>query len=223
MMNWRYSYAMREDSNKKLYLYYNSKDVLYYNFGLNKIDTFTTPQGIQMVVDSVDNVSLFNNEKRMRFFLSSEYGNCEQWIEGIGSINGLTDVGFCGIADAGSKLICFTENDTLKYHDSGYNSCYFKIVGIYEIKNKVNSIFIIPNPANELLIISYTLLENTKVVMSIYDITGRKLDIIENGVLRMEKGEHRINYDVGKLNDGIYFCRIQVGNEKLTKKIVIVH
>lgn len=114
-----YPLAAREDTaNKQVFFYYGNSEYLVYDFSLNSGDNFTTEIngcGFQMTVDSVDTVTLLNGESRKRMYLSN-FNFQETWIEGVGSLYGLTYVGinFCG-ADIYPELICFTENDTLKF------------------------------------------------------------------------------------------------------------
>jgi hypothetical protein len=78
-----------------------------------------------------------------------------------------------------------------------------------------------PNPANLLLVVRYSLLEKSKVNLSFYDLSGRKVIMLSDEDKR--KGDYKIEIDAEKLNNGVYFCRIVAGNEAVTRKIVIVH
>ena len=95
--------------------------------------------------------------------------------------------------------------------------------GVNELRNENGelSINVSPNPVNSLLVVSYSLLEKSNVNMKIYDVTGREVERIENGELRMEKGEHSIKYDVSHLKSGVYFVRLMseegVGVAKLIR------
>ena len=100
-----------------------------------------------------------------------------------------------------------------------------EITGVNELRNGNGElrIKVYPNPANSLLVVSYSLLEKTKIDISICDVTGRKVDIIENGELRIEnEGEHTINFNTEGLKSGVYFVRLisndGVGVTKFVKK-----
>jgi hypothetical protein len=215
MNGWVYQNAMREDTIGKVYFYYESNDVLYYDFTLNKNDTATILGNDKVVIDSIDTVTLLDNEKRKQLFISSIWGNlCEdQWIEGIGSLDGLTDVGFCDIDD-GSFLLCFIENDTLKFHENGYSStCYYTAVGIKEIKNSGNLISISPNPASsEIQVISN---QSSVVGIDVYNMLGEKVytsPITDN--------RSPITVNIASLPSGMYFAEIKTEKGATVRKFV---
>jgi len=82
-----------------------------------------------------------------------------------------------------------------------------------------------PNPFNPFTIISFSILEDTKVNLKVYNIKGQ----VVNTLLKkyIESGEHKITWD-GKDNNnkpvasGIYFYKISVGNEKKDKKMLLL-
>ena len=63
-----------------------------------------------------------------------------------------------------------------------------------------------PNPANSLIVVSYSLLEQNSVNIILYDITGRKVADIINEIQTM--GEHSIKYNIANLKSGIYIIKI---------------
>src|SRR5207244_1851432 len=132
MSYWLYAGAMREDLSKKIFFITSINEYLYYDFGLNKNDTFRTSLDgclVEMIADSVDSVMLLNGEYRKRIFF--QWG--DTWIDGIGSMNGVAQVAFdrC-TTDAYAGLNCFTEDQVLKYKNPIYPSCYFRTTGIKE-------------------------------------------------------------------------------------------
>lgn len=150
--------ALREDSTGKIFRYNQGKEQLIYNFNLAKNDTFKTEVDyecpIQLVVDSIDMITLLNGEKRKRIIFNINAYEEEEWIEGIGSLNGLLNVGykFCS-ADLSYELNCFEENDTLKYHNQIYPTCTFYDMGISQAYGQ-NSLTIHPNPTSDELYIN---------------------------------------------------------------------
>lgn len=84
-----------------------------------------------------------------------------------------------------------------------------------------------PNPfrAGNATTIKYSIPEQSdQVVLKIFDVTGRKIRTLVNGL--KTKGEHYTNWD-GRNDEGapvasgIYFCRLIMGNRSLTKKMVV--
>lgn len=202
-----YPIAAREDTLTKQIFFYENGEYLAYDFSLNQGDTFTTSMNgcnLQMIVDSVDTVSLLNGELRKRIYLSN-FGQ-EIWIEGVGSLFGLTYVGAgtCTI-DIYPQLICFKEDDTLKYQDPNFTNCFYNTLGIQELESK-NNFKVIPNPFTETstLIFENRISEND--VLKIFNLQGK---VIEE-YLNINGNE--ISIDREKMQSGIYFFRLM--NEK---------
>ncbi len=84
----------------------------------------------------------------------------------------------------------------------------------------VESISLFPNPASSNVQLTYYLTDSRKVEISIYDLTGKKVKQIGHKVHYPGKHELMINMD--ELKEGIYFCRVKIGNEMVTKKIIKV-
>jgi hypothetical protein len=68
-----------------------------------------------------------------------------------------------------------------------------------------------PNPFNPETIISYSIIKSDRVTLKIYDILGKEeeclVDEFQNG------GSYRVNFKAKNLSSGIYFYKLQVGNE----------
>lgn len=188
---WNYFGAMRQDSDKKVYYHSGMNENLLYDFELNKNDTINLnihSIPIQLVVDSVDTVVLLNGEKRRRL-LFDLYN--EQWIEGIGSMFGLTNVAYyLYMYDASADLNCFKENDTLKYHNINYPTCNFSSgIGISETTS-LKLFSINPNPFTVSTTLSFSNPNHEECAIKIYDMTGqlvRKISHVTNDKLIIEK------------------------------------
>ena len=82
---------------------------------------------------------------------------------------------------------------------------------------------IYPQPASDQLQISYTLNEDSDVVISIYDQLGRE---VKNVLSEHQKsGLHKIELSVGSQDQvsipGLYFCKIVVNGETYLRKMII--
>ncbi len=71
--------------------------------------------------------------------------------------------------------------------------------------NEVN-LFAYPNPSSGQTIIKYTLNESGKVALSLYDVSGKQMTIIESGY--KEKGVYEKEYDMMAFPKGIYFINL---------------
>ena len=78
-----------------------------------------------------------------------------------------------------------------------------------------------PNPSLGNVVIKYGLNQSSDISLSLYDITGRLLKNIYSGI--QEQGSHEFTLSKeDELADGIYFICLETGNNKVTKKLVIV-
>jgi hypothetical protein len=125
-INWISYGFMREDSFKRVYaldvprVNYTSNEELIYDFNLEKDDSINSYDVRYLHVDSVSHIYIANKSYKVIYL---PYNT--KWIEGIGSLggilHGLNDIGFVGQANS---LVCFSENDSLIYHNNNYNFCF---------------------------------------------------------------------------------------------------
>ncbi|MGH2574269.1 MAG: T9SS type A sorting domain-containing protein, partial [Ignavibacteria bacterium] len=102
-------------------------------------------------------------------------------------------------------------------------SCLF-IGGIKKINNELPQVFKLyqnyPNPFNPKTIINFQLPMFNYVKLIIYDALGREVKTLVNEELR--PGTYEVDWDAGKYPSGVYFYRIEAGDYKETKKMVLV-
>ena len=82
-----------------------------------------------------------------------------------------------------------------------------------------------PNPFNPTTTISFSLLEKTHAVLSIYDVAGRLVTTLVDDEL--DEGLQEGTWDGKDANgsavgSGVYFCRLTAGNKTLTKKMILL-
>ncbi len=77
-----------------------------------------------------------------------------------------------------------------------------------------------PNPFNPSTNISYTLKNNGKVRLSVYDLLGREVAVLVNGV--QTAGSHKATFSGEGLGSGMYFYKLQTGNDVISKKMVLL-
>lgn len=76
-----------------------------------------------------------------------------------------------------------------------------------------------PNPFNSGTTIVYQVMRNSQVTLQLYDYTGRFIATIYQN--RVNTGVHEFHYEGGgNLSSGIYFLKMQCGNETQIRKIV---
>ncbi len=77
-----------------------------------------------------------------------------------------------------------------------------------------------PNPFNPTTEIRFSLPEESKVVLEIYNLTGAKVATLVNG--RMSAGFHSVNFDAGQLPSGVYLYKIKANGFSSTKKMSLL-
>jgi len=86
-----------------------------------------------------------------------------------------------------------------------------------DITSNVN-LLIFPNPVENYSVISFNLHKSQYITLKVYDILGREiLNLIDE---ELNTGTYRYGTK-GVENPGIYFVRLTVGNQQITKKIII--
>ena len=77
-----------------------------------------------------------------------------------------------------------------------------------------------PNPFNPSTTIRYDVPVQDVVRLVVYDILGREVSIVENGV--HAAGRYSSNFNAEKISSGVYFYRLTVGNRTALKKMIVV-
>ena len=78
-----------------------------------------------------------------------------------------------------------------------------------------------PNPFNPTTRIPYSLSHSARVLLTVYDISGREVSRLVDGA--QEAGEHVAVFDAGYLASGVYLVRLEVDNRLVgLKKAVLV-
>jgi len=77
-----------------------------------------------------------------------------------------------------------------------------------------------PNPMREQATLEYTLPEATDVRITVYDVLGRQVALLEDG--RKEAGRHSVAFNGTTLSSGLYFGRLKTGDQTHTQKITVV-
>jgi photosystem II stability/assembly factor-like uncharacterized protein len=97
-------------------------------------------------------------------------------------------------------------------------------VFIQKLTNEIPSGFILhqnyPNPFNNSTVIMLDVPVRTKTEINIYDILGRKVEILCNEEL--ETGKYKFIWNSGNLSSGIYFCKMTAGKFSDVKRMVLL-
>jgi hypothetical protein len=77
-----------------------------------------------------------------------------------------------------------------------------------------------PNPFNPSTTIEFDLAENTNAQLSIYDLTGKEIEILVNE--NLNRGSYRVNYNAFHLSSGVYYYKLTTHDFVETKKLVLL-
>jgi len=76
-----------------------------------------------------------------------------------------------------------------------------------------------PNPAKQSTVIKYTIPVKSNVNISLFDMQGRVIKSMVNGII--EAGSYTYTLNLGNLTDGIYFYKMQTDDFSATKRLIV--
>ena len=76
------------------------------------------------------------------------------------------------------------------------------------------------NPFNPSTTIEFALPKSSDVKIVVYDISGRKVDVLVNE--KLQAGSYRVDFNGSKLSSGVYFYKLMTDEFTQTKKMVLV-
>ncbi|MGF1671287.1 MAG: T9SS type A sorting domain-containing protein, partial [Balneolaceae bacterium] len=77
-----------------------------------------------------------------------------------------------------------------------------------------------PNPFNPSTVIRFQLPESQNVTLKVYDITGRLVTTLVDGV--RSAGTNEIRFDASNLSSGVYLYRLQSNSVSLTRSLTLI-
>ncbi len=114
-----------------------------------------------------------------------------------------------------------------------YGSPYDNLDGIYiddftislttglpqsETEKASDALNVFPNPFSNNTTIEYLLEHDATVYLNIFDYLGKEVEVIVNK--NQAKGKHQLNWNTEDLATGIYYCRLNAGNQLMSVKMV---
>lgn len=81
----------------------------------------------------------------------------------------------------------------------------------------------VPNPFTDVTIFSYRLKKTANIKLSVYDILGNELLVLEHGKLPAGKYEHIFDNGIHRLSPGTYFFSLTDLEQSIRRKMVITH
>jgi hypothetical protein len=77
-----------------------------------------------------------------------------------------------------------------------------------------------PNPFNPGTVIRYFVPQTGSVSLAVFNMTGQQVAILVNEV--KHAGTYEVNYNATGLSTGVYMCRLIVGRQILSNKIMVL-
>jgi hypothetical protein len=77
-----------------------------------------------------------------------------------------------------------------------------------------------PNPFNPTTSIKLTVPQTARATLKIFDITGRAVETLHEGIL--SAGAHNFTFNAANLPTGIYFVNVQSGTYTATQKLLLL-
>ena len=77
-----------------------------------------------------------------------------------------------------------------------------------------------PNPFNPATNISYSLPQRMNIELAVYNVLGRKVATLYDGV--QGAGQHNVVFNARHLASGMYIYRLKAGNKVITKKLTLI-
>lgn len=183
MTEWELYGFIRQEENKYYLRNLIGEEGLAYDFSVNMGDTIeiNNPFGalpVEAIVTNIDSVYVEPaNEfrKRITLFEYQYYNVEESWIEGIGSIAGLTVSGMNLTPLTGGHeftLLCYYEDEVILYKTSEYELCFYPIVRIPEERVNEVIISVFPNPVYDISHLMIQNPENKNCTIAVYNLYG---------------------------------------------------
>lgn len=125
-----------------------------------------------------------------------------------------------------SKVQCLAESSEYLYAGTGGCAVWrsYNATGIGEQSSDPQFNFTLsvsPNPIiGGLASAAFSLPARQQITLTIYDITGRQVLIISEGI--MSEGANQVGFDASSLSTGVYFARLATEGNSATARMVIV-
>jgi hypothetical protein len=219
--------GIREEPSGQRVFFFDQNETgegLLYDFSLQPGDTVAVQsnmasKGFQLTfhVDSIDRVTDESGFSRKRLLLSYGSKNFgEEWIEGIGSMQGLISPGnFFYMADFNWESLCTKLDGNVVYYNPLFDTCAIEYLGITENKTDTPGIYFGPNPVTDVSVLQIISDKNDSYTLEIYNLLGV--------TMRKESfGSNKYLINNREFLPGIYFFKLIDPNLKFeTGKFIV--
>jgi uncharacterized delta-60 repeat protein len=101
---------------------------------------------------------------------------------------------------------------------------YSQVVAVTPVSNLIPGQYELcqnyPNPFNPSTTIKYSIPSESKVKISVYDLLGKEISNLVDEILKA--GEYEVIFDASAYASGIYFYKLDAGNTKEIRKMILI-
>jgi CubicO group peptidase (beta-lactamase class C family) len=158
-------------------------------------------------------------------YTREDFGDRLVWGHNGGSIGGYAaQFYFCKEENSGVVLTTNSEQYLDELVEYMFDCADSLTTHIQVPQSFAFNVHITPNPVSKNCMLEFELSEPSPVSIQIFNSIGKNVSscfgeaLPENQVL--PTGKHTIQWNTAQLREGIYFCRLQIWNEVLVKKII---
>ncbi len=179
---------------------------------------------VDMNNDGLEDIVFSESSAPMTLFLNTGTNSLPHWTYDAGVFEDLPVYecithNFYDVDDDGDQDLIFSDEagELYCYLNDGVN------VGIDQVIMQPHQFVLeqnYPNPFNPETTIRYKLTEQAWVEISIFDITGRKINTLVNE--HQAAGAYSVRFDSSDLASGVYIYTIEAGDYRESKKMVVV-
>jgi uncharacterized protein YuzB (UPF0349 family) len=205
LSTYEYAYVREDTITQKVYKYdvYCNREILLYDFSLEKNDTFNTVNyscdSVNLRIDSTSQFKLKDGSYVKGYCNNGYFENIQtfSYYQRIGSFYNpfnfgyFKDFGF----ESGSGVACIKDNNVVIYGD--------ELLTDVKIPYWINRIKVYPNPTFEIINIKYDKIKSSYQIQ-IMNIFGQRFDLIKS-----KKNDNTIEINLFGLPSGIYILNIQ--------------
>lgn len=184
------------------------------------------------IAKSIDGDLSFNNGEEDCWIVKTDsLGNIE-WEKAYGGsgFDGLTAAILTadgGIAFAGQSLS--NDGDVSGHHGALTEDDIWVVklaqvfTDVKEVANNIGSMAVAPNPTNGLFTLNYDLLTPGSVKIDIYDVQGKLIHEIFDGLRMPGAHQHQVDLSTIRISEGLYNIRILTSGQSVFRKIILIN
>jgi hypothetical protein len=203
-------------------------------------DYFAPPASFAEANIQIENTNLSTDQKRLWIEHRTAIGEGQRFdliVKNISSVSSLSVEGLENFPDEQVYLLDEQRKElydlrSYQHFDVATNSeeyRYSVLIGGKTFIDTLNAVLVpttysvaqnYPNPFNPTTTIEFTLPQQSYVKMTIYDIMGREIATLVNGL--KNTGRYSVIWNATRYASGVYFCKVTMGDYSSIKKLLFI-